>query len=64
MDERYSTITLFTDVEQEAKERRMQEAIIDIKKKYGKNSIVKGMNLQEKATGMKRNKLIGGHNSE
>ena len=32
--------------------------------KYGKNAILKGMNLQNKATTKMRNKLIGGHNSE
>ena len=42
----------------------MQEAILQIKKKYLKNSILKAMNLQEKATTRKRNKLIGGHNGE
>ena len=40
----------------------MQKTILDIKKRFGKNSIVKGMDLQEKATTMKRNKLVGGHN--
>ena len=42
----------------------MQEAILNIKKKYGKNAILKGMNLEEKATTKSRNKLIGGHNGE
>lgn len=64
IDESYATYNLFTDVEKETKERKMQEAIIEIKKKYGKNSILKAMNLQEKATTRKRNKLIGGHNGE
>lgn len=64
IDEKYATINLFTDVKKEEKERKMQEAIIEIKKKYGKNSILKAMNLQEKATARKRNKLVGGHNGE
>lgn len=55
---------LFTNVEEEEKERKVQEAIIDIKKKFGKNAIIKGMNLEEKATTRTRNKLIGGHNGE
>lgn len=62
-DEQYMTFDLFTDKEKEAKERRLQETIIDLKKKFGKNAILKGMNLEEKATTRKRNKLIGGHNS-
>ena len=64
VDESFATFTLFTDFEQEAKEKRMQETILDIKKKYGKNAILKGMNLQDKATTRIRNKLIGGHNGE
>ena len=43
------------------KERRMQRTVIDIKKKYGKNAILKGMNLQDKATAKDRNRQIGGH---
>ena len=64
IDESYRTINLFTDIEEEQKEHKVQEVIIDIKKKYGKNAILKGMNLQEKATARVRNKLIGGHNGE
>lgn len=43
------------------KERQMQEALISIKKKYGKNAILKGMNFEEGATAKERNKQIGGH---
>ena len=43
------------------KEKQMQTAIIDIKKKYGKNAILKGMNLEEGATAKDRNAQIGGH---
>ena len=64
VDESYATYNLFTDIEKEEKEKKVQEAIIQIKKKFGKNSILKAMNMQEKATTRKRNKLIGGHNGE
>ena len=64
IDEQYKTINLFTDNEEEEKERKVQKAILEIKHKYGKNSILKAMNLQEKATTQKRNKLVGGHNGE
>lgn len=68
----YEQISLFDDVdaiikEQENKkaelerEQKLQKTVIDIKNKYGKNSIVKGMNLEEGATAMTRNKQIGGH---
>lgn len=43
------------------KERKIQHAVLDIKKKFGKNAIVKGMNLEEGATTMDRNGQIGGH---
>ena len=43
------------------REKQMQTAIIDIKKKYGKNAILKGMNLEEGATAKDRNAQIGGH---
>ena len=45
----------------EEKEKRVQRTLIDIKKKHGKNAIVKGMNLEEGATTMDRNGQIGGH---
>ena len=44
-----------------AREKNMQKAILKIKKKYGKNAILKGMNLEEGATTLDRNKQIGGH---
>jgi DNA polymerase V len=50
-----------TEKEDLAREKRRQKAVIGIKKKYGKNAIVRGMNLQEGATAMDRNRQIGGH---
>lgn len=44
-----------------ADEKNVQKAILDIKKKYGKNAILKGMNLEEGATTIDRNSQIGGH---
>lgn len=44
-----------------AKERRIQETLLNIKNKYGKNSILRGLNLEEGATAIERNKQIGGH---
>lgn len=62
-DERYESYTLFTDYDELEKEKDLQLAIIKIKNKYGKNSVLKVMNLQNNATTIKRNKLIGGHNA-
>ena len=39
----------------------MQKAILEIKKRFGKNAILKGMNLQEGATAKDRNAQVGGH---
>ena len=47
--------------QQRQREKRRQQAVIGIKKKYGKNAIFKGMNLEEGATARKRNQQIGGH---
>lgn len=45
------------------REKGMQKAIVDIKKRFGKNSLVKAMDFQESATAMERNRQIGGHKS-
>ena len=71
-EERPEQLDLFTDYaakeRQEAenaaahaRERKLQEAMLGIKKKYGKNAILKGMNLEEGATARERNQQIGGH---
>lgn len=63
IDEDFEQLDLFTNSEEVQKKRNIDHAIIEIKNKYGKNSILKGMNYLDKATTKKRNKLIGGHNS-
>lgn len=68
----FEQLTLFTDYDEIQKERelekqelekekRIQHAILDIQKKYGKNALIKGMNLEEGATTIDRNSQIGGH---
>ena len=47
--------------EAEMKERRLQHAILDIQSKYGKNALLKGMNLEEGAMTIERNGQVGGH---
>ena len=47
--------------EERKKEKQMQHAILDIKKKFGKNAVLKGMNFEEGATARDRNRQIGGH---
>lgn len=63
MDETYEQYDLFTDPAELEKERKAQQAMLDIKKKFGKNAIVKGLDLVEGATTMERNRQIGGHRS-
>ncbi len=43
------------------REKHRQQAVLEIRKKYGKNAILKGMNLEEGATARERNRQIGGH---
>ena len=64
----FEQIDLFTDYhkkekeqQEEKKERNLQKAVIDIKNKYGKNAIIKGMNLQDAGTTIDRNNQVGGH---
>ena len=56
-------LNLFTDQEKIDKERKLELAICSIKNKMGKNSIIRGMDLEEGATTRIRNQLVGGHNS-
>ena len=49
------------EMAQQEREKRRQQAVLAIKKKYGKNAILKGMNLEEGATARERNSQIGGH---
>lgn len=43
------------------RERRMQETIINIKKRFGKNALLRGLNFEEGSTARERNRQIGGH---
>lgn len=68
----YEQLDLFTDYRKEEeqkkkeekdleKERKLQQAMLSIKKKYGKNAVLKGRNFEEGATMQEKNKQIGGH---
>ena len=63
-DESYKTYDLFMDMDELKKEEALSHTIIDLKKKYGKNSILKAQDLEESAIAKERNSTIGGHNSE
>ena len=55
-------LSLFENQEKIDKERKLELTICDIKNKIGKNTIIRGIDLQKEATAILRNKLIGGHN--
>lgn len=70
--EKFEQLDLFTDYtkieakrakekENEQKEKNLQKVVIDIKRKYGKNAILKGMNFEEGGTTIQRNSQVGGH---
>ena len=65
-------LDLFTDYEElarrkepeaaaDAREKRLQEAALEIKERFGKNAMIKGMNLEEGGTTIQRNGQVGGH---
>ena len=53
--------SLFDDPVQREKERKIQQTTLRLKKRFGKNAVIKGMNLFEAATAVSRNQQIGGH---
>ena len=56
-------LDLFTDYEALEREKAIQGAMLEIRQRYGKNAVVKGLNMLEGATTMERNLQIGGHKS-
>ena len=71
-EEESQQLDLFTDFEEEQQrkkehekalddEKHLQQAMHDIKKKFGKNALLKGTSLQDGATAQQRNRQIGGH---
>ncbi|MDO5402021.1 MAG: DNA methylase [Eubacteriales bacterium] len=70
-EESFEQIDMFSYIKQQEghsqeddeveRERRLQQAVVKIKNKYGRNAVLKGMNLQEGGTAIKRNSQIGGH---
>lgn len=61
VDASHEQYDLFTDVKKQEREKKRLKAELLIKKRFGKNAIVKGMDLQEGATTIERNGQIGGH---
>lgn len=64
IDEECEGYDLFTNFEEVEKEKKRERVVIELQDKYGKNAVLRCSDLQEGATTIERNKLIGGHNSE
>ena len=62
--ENMASNSLLFDTEKIEKEKKTEQTVLAIKDKFGKNALLRGMDLQEGATAIERNKLIGGHNGE
>lgn len=56
-------LNLFSSYAMSEKEKRVQEAVIELKNKFGKNAVIRGMNLEKAGTTIERNRQIGGHKS-
>lgn len=63
-DEGFFQVDLFTDTKKLEKEKQLQEAMLGIKKKFGKNAILRGTNYLDGATMRERNEQIGGHKAK
>ena len=63
-DEGCEGYDLFIDWEAVEREKRLGRTTLEIQKKFGKNALVTAADLQEGATLLERNKLIGGHNAD
>ena len=63
-DEGIFQVNLFTDTTKMEKEKQLQEVMLGLKKKFGKNAVLKGTNYLDGATMKERNKQIGGHRAE
>ena len=58
------TVNLFTDTTKLEKEKKLQNAMLGLKKKFGKNAVLKGTNYLDGATMRERNQQIGGHKAK
>ena len=60
-DNGFVQLDLFTDIRKKEKEKNLQKAMLAMRRRYGKNAVLKGTNLLEGGTMMERNRQIGGH---
>jgi len=63
IDEDLAELDLFSDTADAAAERQLQEAVLAVKGRFGKNALIKGLSLTDKATARERNDQVGGHHA-
>ena len=63
-EESFFQVDLFTDTTKLEKEKKLQNAMLGLKKKFGKNAVLKGTNYLDGATMRERNQQIGGHKAK
>ncbi|MEG0503051.1 MAG: DNA repair protein [Raoultibacter sp.] len=63
LPEEFATVDLFMDEAAEAEEKSLQKTMLAVKDKFGKNALLRGVSLTEKATARERNEQIGGHHA-
>ncbi|WP_418722549.1 DNA repair protein [Enorma sp.] len=63
MPDEFATVDLFTDTAAEGREHDLQQAVLAVKGKFGKNALLRGTSLTEKATARERNEQVGGHHA-
>ena len=61
MDESLEQVDFFANIEDEKKEKQRINMVLDIKDRYGKNAILRGIDFDERATQRERNEQVGGH---
>ena len=64
MDESCEGYDFFVDFDKVEREKRVERTVLDLKSRFGKNAMLRGMDLENGATAIIRNKLVGGHNGE
>jgi DNA polymerase V len=63
-DESSEGYDLFTDFDKVQTEKKLEQTVLGIKDRFGKNAVFRGIDLSDGATAIARNKMIGGHNGE
>ena len=61
--EEHTTYDLFSDIAAEEEERARQDALLEIKHKFGKDAVMRGTSYKEKARGIERAHQVGGHHA-